>query len=92
MPMLTIQITDEFRHRYAELPAVVKKKALKQERLFRQNPFHPSLHTEKLEPKNKQVWSFRIDKTYRVIFRFVDGTTVVLLTAGHHKWIYTVGL
>jgi hypothetical protein len=26
MPILTIQITDEFRHRYAELPAVVKKK------------------------------------------------------------------
>jgi len=69
--MLEIAITDEFKRRYQELPAAIQKKAEKQEKLFRQNPFHPSLHTEKLEPKGRQVWTFRIDRKYRIIFRFV---------------------
>ena len=39
--------------------------------LFRANPFHPSLHVEKLHPKHHEVWSFRVDRAYRVIFKFV---------------------
>jgi mRNA-degrading endonuclease RelE of RelBE toxin-antitoxin system len=69
---LEISLTDEFVRRYKLLPKSIQRKAEKQEGLFRQNPFHPSLHTEKLEPKGKQVWSFRIDRSYRVLFRFAD--------------------
>jgi len=60
--MLEIFVTAEFEKRLKELPPAVQKKAEKQEKLFRQNPFHPSLHTEKLEPKGKQVRGFRIDR------------------------------
>jgi toxin HigB-1 len=84
-------ITREFFARYQLLPAVIQRKAEKQERLFKQNPFYPSLRTEKLEPKGKQVWSFRVDKNYRVLFRFVDGRNVVFLTIGTHDWIYKLG-
>jgi len=69
---LEISLTDEFVRRYKLLPKSIQKKAEKQERLFRQNPFHPSLHTEKLEPKGKQVWSFRVDRSYRVLFPFAN--------------------
>jgi toxin HigB-1 len=89
--MLQIIITREFSARYQLLPDVIKKKAEKQEKLFRQNPFYPSLHTEKLEPRGKQIWSFRVDKNYRVLFRFVDGRNVVFLTVGTHDWIYKLG-
>ena len=65
------------------------EKAEKQENLFCKNPFHPSLHTEKLEPKGRQVWSFRIDKNYRIVFRFLEEKDkVLLLTIGPHSWIY----
>jgi len=50
-----ILLTDEFIKRYQQLPSAIQKKAEKQEQLFRQNPFYPSLPTEKLEPKGKQV-------------------------------------
>lgn len=60
--MIEIFVTEEFQKRYKELPKSIQKKAEKQEKLFRQNPFHPLLHTEKLEPKNKQVWSFRVNR------------------------------
>jgi toxin HigB-1 len=86
--MFEIIVSAEFQKLYIELPVSIKKKAEKQEKLFRNNPFHPSLHTEKLEPKGKQLWSFRIDKSYRIIFRFLDGKTVLFLTVGPHGWIY----
>jgi len=88
--MLEIVVTEEFKRRYNELPAGIQKKAEKQEKLFRQNPFHPSLHTEKLEPKGRQVWSFRIDRRYRIIFRFTERNKVIFLTVGPHDWIYKI--
>ncbi|MEK9185798.1 MAG: type II toxin-antitoxin system RelE/ParE family toxin [Patescibacteria group bacterium] len=89
--MLQVTITEEFSKRYALLPVKIQKKAEKQERMFKQNPFYPSLHTEKLEPKNREIWSFRIDKNYRVFFRFIENNTVIFLTVGPHDWIYKFG-
>lgn len=86
--MLEIFTTDEFEERYKKLPATIRKKAEKQETLFRENPFYPSLNTEKLEPKGKQIWSFRIDKKYRIFFRFLEESKVLFLTVGPHDWIY----
>ena len=64
--MWYIQVTAEFEARFQDLPLLIQRKAEKQEALFRNNPFHPSLHTEKIEPKGKQVWTLRIDKSYRI--------------------------
>lgn len=44
------------------------KKFEKQIRLFSQNPAHPSLNVELLEPKDAAVYSFRIDRKYRALF------------------------
>lgn len=85
---MEIHYADEFRERYSELPKEIKARAEKQEKFFRNNPFHPSLHTEKLSPKSKEVWSFRIDKSYRVIFKFSNKNKVLFLNVGHHHWIY----
>lgn len=86
--MLTVLVTEEFKQRYLELPPFIKEKARRRENLFRSNPFHPSLHTEKLNPKQQEVWSFRIDKNYRIIFKFYNPKIVYFLTVGHHQWIY----
>jgi len=88
--MIEIFLTEEFQKRYQELPKTIQRKAEKRENLFHQNPFHPSLHTEKIEPKGKEVWSFRIDKRYRIFFRFIDGGKTLFLTVGPHDWIYKI--
>jgi proteic killer suppression protein len=85
---MEIFVTREFEKFYQDLSTEIKKKAEKQERLFKNNPFHPSLHTEKLEPKHHQVWSFRIDKSYRIIFCFLNKNKVLFLTVGPHDWVY----
>lgn len=87
---MKIDYTNKFERKYAELPKQIKIRAEKQEKLFKDNPFHPSLHTEKLSPKFKDVWSFRIDKNYRIIFRFVENDTVLFLNIGSHDYIYRI--
>ena len=57
----------------------VKKKFDKALKLFKNNPFHPSLNTELLAPKSMGIWSFRVDKKIRVLFFFRDDKKVVEL-------------
>ncbi len=86
--MINIFYAPEFRKRYHGFPLAVQRKAERREIIFRKNPFHPSLKTEKLEPRAKEYWSFRIDRSYRIIFRFSEEGRVVFLSCGHHNWIY----
>jgi len=86
--MPTIYYTEEFEERFKELPLNIQKKAARRELIFRQNPFNPLLNTEKLHPKSREVWSFRVDENYRILFRFKDNNVVYFLTAGPHHWIY----
>ena len=87
---MEIIIAAEFTARYKKLPATIQRKAEKQEKLFRENPHHPSLHTEKLEPQGRQMWSLRVDLKYRIIFRFIAKNKVLFLTIGPHDWIYKI--
>ncbi len=59
-------------------------KFLKQQKLFVQNPFHPSLQTELLEPKHMKIWSFRIDRSYRAIFIFRDSAVIEIIDVNNH--------
>ena len=60
------------------------KKFKKQKSLFENNPFHPSLETELLEPRKIRIWSFRVDKKYRAIFIFRTKDTIEILDINNH--------
>ena len=62
----------------------ISKKWEKAKRLFENNPFHPSLNTELLEPKHRLIYSFRIDKKYRVIFICLPEDKVEVIAATKH--------
>jgi len=62
------------------------KKWLKIEQLFQQNPRHPSLHTELLEPKENLIYSFRLDKKYRALFYVHEDKSIeVFAITNHYK-------
>ena len=46
----------------------LREKFAKAKDLFEDNPAHPSLHTELLEPKQFKIYSFRIDRKFRALF------------------------
>jgi mRNA-degrading endonuclease RelE of RelBE toxin-antitoxin system len=60
----------------------------KQEKLLAGNMFDSRLHTKKLQgfPGDK-VFSFRITRTYRAIFRVSD-EDIILFAIGHRKEVY----
>jgi len=86
--MLEIAVTETFVRLYRKLPLTVRRKADIKTKLFSVNPFHPSLHTKKLEPHHEEIWSFWVDKDYRIKFCFADDKTVHLLYIGNRKDIY----
>ena len=60
------------------------KKWEKAKKLFENDPSHPSLNTELLEPKHRLIYSFRLDKKYRAIFICMPEDKVEIITVTKH--------
>jgi len=56
----------------------------KQLQLFKHNPKHPSLNTERLEPKSLKIYSFRIDRKYRAVFILVSPFEAEVIDINDH--------
>lgn len=61
------------------------KKYLKAKAFFENNPGHPSLNTELLEPKSLRIYSFRIDRKYRAHFIVIGGIAEVVDITLHYQ-------
>jgi len=62
----------------------LEKKYKKAKSFFEQDPLYPSLNTELLEPKDRLIYSFRLNKKYRAIFIYVDEDTIEIVTFTNH--------
>ena len=60
------------------------KKFGKQLEIFENNPKHPSLNSERLEPKSLKIYSFRIDRKYRVVFIVITPDEVEIVDINDH--------
>ena len=90
--MIEISTTATFDRLFQDLPKNIQQKAATRTDIFKENPFHPSLRTEKLHPKHHEVWSFRVDRAYRVIFKFTGSGQAEFRYIGHHHFIYDYDL
>jgi len=66
----------------------LEEKFDKQVKLILDNPRHPSLNVELLEPKQYGVYSFRINKKFRALFIFrtdVLAIEVLNITLHYHR-------
>lgn len=66
--------------KYREHKKLIEKKI----NLFLQDPFDKSLKTHKLSGKLSGYWSFSVNYHLRIIFEFIDETTVGLVDIGTH--------
>ena len=60
------------------------KKYDKSKRFFENDPLHPSLNTELLEPRDRLIYSFRLDRKYRAIFIYVGEDEIEIITFTDH--------
>lgn len=86
--MIEIRTTGTFDRLFLDLPVSVQRKADRKAKMFRHNPFDPSLRTEKLHPKARGHWSFRVDLRYRIVLKFIGSGVAEFRFIGHHHEIY----
>jgi Txe/YoeB family toxin of Txe-Axe toxin-antitoxin module len=53
-------------------------------KLFEIDPFYPSLNTELLEPRERAIYSFRLDKKYRALFIYIEFKEVEIIASTNH--------
>jgi len=62
----------------------LSRKWRKVKKLFENDPSHPSLNTELLEPKHRLIYSFRIDKKYRALFICLPEDQIEIIAVTKH--------
>ena len=83
MRISNIYYHPQFNRSFQRLPKDIQQKTKERVKIFKENPFHPSLDTHKLHGKLKEQWSFCIKGQYRIIFVF-DKNDAVFLDIGPH--------
>ena len=58
--------TERFRKALKQLPQHVQRQARQAYRLFKQDPYHPSLHFKQVHPA-RPIYSVRISRDYRAV-------------------------
>lgn len=79
-----IDIEPDFFLHYEKLPKTIRKKFIKQVKLLKENPKHPSLQLHKLE--GTDFWEFYVDNSYRCVLK-IEGNIYKLYRVGTHKLI-----
>jgi len=86
--MVEIYTTATFDRLYRKLPKKIQKKAVLKTKVFQNDPFTPALRCEKLTPRKYNIWSFRVDLDYRIVFVFLSPEKAEFRFVGHHNKIY----
>lgn len=82
---MRIFLSPQFEKSYKNLPRRIQLLLQEKEKLFRTNPYHPSLKTHKLYGKLEKFLSFSVNLSYRVIFKFMDKEKVIFYDVGTHS-------
>ena len=80
-------VTRSFREEFARLPAPTQRLARKNYRLWRRNPWHPSLHFKKVGA----YWSVRIDQNFRAVGRIQGDTMYWFHVVAHDEYERLIG-
>ena len=88
MRIVHIETHARFDKRYRKLLKRIKESAKEKEKIFRIDPFHPSLNAHKLHGEEKDAWAFSIDQKYRIKFLFLNDNSVLFLDIGTHDNVY----
>ncbi len=76
------QLTDDFIAYFRALPAAVQAQARKNYRLWKQNPYHPSLHFKRVHP-HEPLYSVRIGRGWRALGLLEDDTVTWFWIGSH---------
>lgn len=79
-----ILYSTKFVKEFRELPAEMRERAIEKERIFRQNPLHPSLRLHGLNGALKGIWSISVSGGYRMLFERQKNGEILFISVGKH--------
>ena len=56
--------------------------------LLKENPFHSKLHVKSLSGDFSGLYSFRVRRDWRALFKILSADEIILVEVGHRKDIY----
>ncbi len=74
--------TKEFNKMFERLPKNIQAKAIETYRIFKENPYHSSLHFKCIDPQ-EAIWSVRIGLHHRALGEW-EGDTIWWFFIGSH--------
>lgn len=86
--MIEILYNREFLKSAKKLPQIQQEKLSELITFLEENPYDPRLHTKHLSGLLSGLLSFRVTRDWRVIFQFIDNTTIQLIRVAHRKDVY----
>ncbi len=88
--MVKIHPSTRFKRSFKKIPSHIKKDFGKKIEIFQKYPFHPVLHTHKLNGNLGDYYVFYLQDGFRVMFDFVETNIALLINIGSHdqykKW------
>jgi len=85
MKVKNIYYTSKFERSFRNIPRKVQKEAAAKEKVFRKNPFHPTLKTHRLKGPLRDFYSFSVDYRFRIVFAFENRNEVTFVDIGDHS-------
>lgn len=80
-----IKYTPTFKKALNKLPKDIQNLAISREIIFRADAFDSRLKTHKLKGKFSAYYSFSINYSYRIVFRFLNPDKVLFVDCGDHS-------
>lgn len=87
--MYKLKYTKEFEKSLKVLTRQEQRAVAKKLKILVQNPFYPSLRTKKIQGLDS-VFEMSINLDLRILWKYENGTIILLLNVGHHKNILGV--
>jgi len=82
--MIALEYAPSFLRQLGKLPPALQQETLEKVRLFKDKKNHRQLEVHKLKGKLKEKWSFSVNYSYRVVFKWLPNKSAGLLTVGDH--------
>ena len=87
--MYDLKYTKEFERGLKKLSKEEQKATFNKLKILVQNPFYPSLRTKKVQGLS-DLFEMSVNMDIRILWRYDNGTIILLLEIGHHKDILGV--